>query len=62
MAGPMFLGYRPTIEVGVYSDVVFGATVGTIAGRTVTRHGRSNFSLVPISTSGGKGFTLVYIW
>ena len=35
------------------SDVVFGAAVGTIAGRTVTRHGRSNFALVPVALPGG---------
>jgi len=34
------------------SDVVFGAAVGTIAGRTVTRHGRSKFefSMTPAPT------------
>jgi membrane-associated phospholipid phosphatase len=44
------------------SDVVFGATVGTIAGRTVTRHGRSNFALVPFATPDSKGVLLVHNW
>jgi membrane-associated phospholipid phosphatase len=37
------------------SDVVFGAAVGTIAGRTVTRHGRENWTLVPVAVPGGVG-------
>ena len=37
------------------SDVVFGATVGMIAGRTVTRHGRHNYAMVPLSVPGGIG-------
>ena len=35
------------------SDVAFGAAVGTIAGRTVTQHGRDNWSLVPVDVPGG---------
>jgi hypothetical protein len=35
------------------SDVVFGSTVGFIAGRTVTRHGRSDFAVVPVAVPGG---------
>jgi PAP2 superfamily len=35
------------------SDVVFGATVGIIAGRTVTRHGRSNYTWSPVVMPGG---------
>jgi hypothetical protein len=35
------------------SDVAFGAAVGTIAGRTVTQHGRDNWSFVPVSLPGG---------
>jgi membrane-associated phospholipid phosphatase len=37
-------------NVHYLSDVVFGATVGVIAGRTVTRHGRSAYALVPVWT------------
>jgi membrane-associated phospholipid phosphatase len=40
------------------SDVVFGAAVGTIAGRTVTRHGRENWTFVPIAVPGGGGIGL----
>jgi hypothetical protein len=35
------------------SDVAFGAAVGTIAGRTVTQHGRDNWTLVPVDVPGG---------
>ena len=35
------------------SDVVFGAAVGTIAGRTVTLHGREHWSLGPSIVPGG---------
>jgi membrane-associated phospholipid phosphatase len=35
------------------SDVVFGAAVGTIAGRTVTRHGRDQWTLGPSLVPGG---------
>jgi hypothetical protein len=35
------------------SDVVFGAAVGIVSGRTVTRHGRENFSLAVVPTAGG---------
>lgn len=41
------------------SDVAFGAAVGTIAGRTVARHGASNFALVPEATRGGFGVMFV---
>ncbi len=34
------------------SDVVFGAAVGAIAGRTVTRQGRSNYTWAPVYTPG----------
>jgi membrane-associated phospholipid phosphatase len=37
------------------SDVVFGATVGLIAGRTVTRHGRLNYAMIPLYVPGGVG-------
>jgi hypothetical protein len=35
------------------SDVVFGAAVGSIAGRTVTAHGRDAWSLAPMAVPGG---------
>ena len=40
------------------SDVVFGAAVGEIAGRTVTRHGRSNYTWVPVYTPGGMALLI----
>jgi membrane-associated phospholipid phosphatase len=35
------------------SDVVFGAALGTIAGRTVTQHGPNAWTLVPVNVPGG---------
>jgi hypothetical protein len=35
------------------SDVAFGAAVGTIAGRTVTVHGRDVWTLAPVQAPGG---------
>jgi membrane-associated phospholipid phosphatase len=35
------------------SDVVFGSTVGIIAGRTVTRHGREQFPVAVVPVRGG---------
>lgn len=35
------------------SDVVFGAAVGSIAGRTVTAHGRDTWTLMPAAVPGG---------
>jgi hypothetical protein len=40
------------------SDVVFGSTVGIIAGRTVTRHGRE-FPVTVIPTPGGVAIAYV---
>jgi hypothetical protein len=37
------------------SDVLFGAAIGIAAGRTVTRHGRTNWVLVPTAPAGGGG-------
>jgi PAP2 superfamily len=37
------------------SDVVFGAAVGTIAGRTVTRHGRNKFEFSVVPAPSGMG-------
>ena len=40
-------------NVHYLSDVIFGAAVGTIAGRTVTQHGRSYWTFVPTTVPGG---------
>jgi hypothetical protein len=47
-------------NVHYLSDVVFGAAVGSIAGTTITRHGRSNYALIPFSEPGGGGLALLY--
>lgn len=39
------------------SDVVFGAGVGLVAGRTVTRHGRSNWTFGPTVVPAGIAVT-----
>jgi membrane-associated phospholipid phosphatase len=42
------------------SDVIFGATIGIVAGRTVTiGHGASRFALAPLVTPRGAGVALV---
>jgi membrane-associated phospholipid phosphatase len=41
------------------SDVAFGSAVGIIAGRTVTRHGRSNYSYTVAPVPGGAMFRVV---
>jgi membrane-associated phospholipid phosphatase len=44
------------------SDVVFGATVGLVSGRTVTRHGRHSYALIPISgPRGGVGIGIARV-
>jgi hypothetical protein len=35
------------------SDVVFGAAVGAIGGRTVTEHGRDTWTMAPVPVRGG---------
>jgi hypothetical protein len=35
------------------SDVVFGAAVGAISGRTVTQHGRNFWTMMPVPVPGG---------
>jgi hypothetical protein len=40
-------------NVHYLSGVVFGAAVGTIAGRTVTQHGRGNWTFAPTPVPGG---------
>jgi len=37
---------------------VFGAAVGSIAGRTVTEHGRDSWVLVPTALPGGVAVSL----
>lgn len=46
-------------NVHYLSDVIFGAAVGEIAGRTVTRHGPKNFALMPAVVPGGAGLFFV---
>ena len=41
------------------SDVVFGAAVGSIAGRTVTQHGRDAWTLVPTAVPGGVALVVM---
>jgi membrane-associated phospholipid phosphatase len=45
-------------NVHYVSDVAFGATIGTIAGRTVTRHGQNSWTFIPVSMPGGGGALL----
>lgn len=42
------------------SDVVFGATVGIVVGRSVTWHGRNTYTLAPAALPGGLGAMLVW--
>jgi membrane-associated phospholipid phosphatase len=35
------------------SDVVVGAAVGAIGGRSVTTHGRNDWTLAPVAVPGG---------
>ena len=44
-----------------FSDAVFGSTVGIIAGRTVTRHGKE-FPVTVTATRGGVGVMYVRLW
>src|SRR5262249_14242135 len=46
-------------NVHFLSDVAFGAAVGTIAGRTVTEHGRETWTLAPAALPGGAAILLV---
>ena len=44
------------------SDVIFGATIGILAGRTVTvGRGSFRFAVAPLTTNGGLGVALVKI-
>ena len=40
------------------SDVIFGGALGIVAGRTVARHGRTNWVLTPTVTGGGVGIAV----
>jgi membrane-associated phospholipid phosphatase len=54
-AGAVYVAVSRLSEKQHYlSDVVFGAAVGSIAGRTVTRHGREAWSLGPVAVSGAS--------
>ena len=46
-------------NVHYVSDVVFGAAVGTISGRTVTRHGRGYWTFAPVRTPEGAAFLVM---
>jgi hypothetical protein len=41
------------------SDVMAGSAVGIIAGRTVTRHGRTNFPVEAMAVPGGAAIMYV---
>jgi membrane-associated phospholipid phosphatase len=41
------------------SDVVFGAAVGLVGGRTVTRHGRDHWAMLPAAVPGGVGIVVM---
>lgn len=41
------------------SDVIFGGTVGIVAGRTVTRHGRSHWGIEPVT--GPQSFAIIVV-
>jgi membrane-associated phospholipid phosphatase len=48
-------------NVHYLSDVVFGAAVGSIAGRTVTEHGRETWTLAPAYVPNGAAVLLVRV-
>jgi len=43
------------------SDVVFGAAVGTISGRTITQHGRDVWSFAPVAVPGGFAISAIRV-
>ncbi len=45
-------------NVHFLSDVVAGAAIGFAAGRTVTRHGASNYTLLPVVVPGGAAIMI----
>jgi membrane-associated phospholipid phosphatase len=44
------------------TDIVSGAAVGVMAGRTVTRNGTPRFAIVPVAAPGVKGLALIHTW
>jgi membrane-associated phospholipid phosphatase len=48
-------------NVHYLSDVVFGSSIGIIAGRTVTEHGRDVWTLAPVPRPGGAAVYLVRV-
>ena len=46
-------------NVHYLSDVVFGAAVGTIAGRSVTEHGKDKWELMASGMPGGGGIVMM---
>jgi len=42
------------------SDVIFGAAIGTVCGRTTTRHGRTHWAMAPMYLPGGAGVMVAY--
>jgi membrane-associated phospholipid phosphatase len=42
------------------SDVVFGAAVGVIVGRSVTWHGRNTYTLTPVVLPNGLGASIIW--
>ncbi|HXD72789.1 MAG TPA: phosphatase PAP2 family protein [Vicinamibacterales bacterium] len=48
-------------NVHYLSDVVFGAALGTIAGRTVTEHGRETWSFTPAPVPGGAAILITKV-
>ncbi len=49
-------------NVHFLSDVVAGSTLGYIVGRTVTRHGRTNFAMFPVMERGGGAVMFARVW
>ncbi len=48
-------------NVHYLSDVVFGAALGTVAGRTVTEHGRETWTLMPEFVPGGAAILVARV-
>ncbi|HET7619291.1 MAG TPA: phosphatase PAP2 family protein [Vicinamibacterales bacterium] len=44
------------------SDVIFGSTVGIISGRTVTRHGRDEWGIIPVTEKGTTALLITRTW
>jgi membrane-associated phospholipid phosphatase len=54
-------GSRLHEERHYLSDVILGSTIGVMAGRTVTRHGRSNWNISPIVRGGAVGLVIARV-